>query len=104
MIRDRNISFEVESIRKKRESNLEKIFLFERERIVLLEKTRARISEILGIVSALVNFVKLRIDRMLEYLSNRIVFFFFCARALFKIGKKNSVSLHRNKMHRNTEI
>lgn len=64
--------------------------MFERERIVLLEKTRARIPEILGIVSALVNFVKLRIDRMLEYLSNRIVFFFFFfARALFKIGKKN---------------
>lgn len=63
--------------------------MFERERIVLLEKTRARIPEILGIVSALVNFVKLRIDRMLEYLSNRIVFFFFFARARYlKLEKK----------------
>lgn len=64
--------------------------MFERERIVLLEKTRARIPEILGIVSALVNFVKLRIDRMLEYLSNRIIFFFFFfARARYlKLEKK----------------
>ena len=88
-----------------------KIYFCSKEIVILLEKTRVRISKISRIVSTLVNFVhvKLRIDRMdcrstlfkfyfmhnipkyiriflNIWISNRIVFFFFPflrARALF---------------------
>lgn len=104
-----------------------KIYFCSKEIVILLEKTRVRISKISRIVSTLVNFVhvKLRIDRIWTVVllcSNfilRIIFqsifeyswifesqivlysffsFFARARVVLNWKKKNSVSFHRNKI------